>query len=162
MNPLDQLRDIHTPPPPGWWPPAPGWWLLAALALGAILLAGLWLWRRYRRRAYRRAARAELAALAARGEEYDIHALLTLVRRTARAGNVESAWPALPATTLLARLDHGCGNRLRDALQAEGTTLDELAAQQYRPQASNSLAEGAALHHCCAWWIDHHRKEDLS
>ena len=37
MNPNDQtilqLRDIHLPPPPGWWPPAPGWWIVSALLL---------------------------------------------------------------------------------------------------------------------------------
>lgn len=35
-DPLQQLRDIHVPEPPGWWPPAPGWWLLAMLALVAL------------------------------------------------------------------------------------------------------------------------------
>jgi hypothetical protein len=32
---LQQLRDIHLPPPPGWWPPAPGWWLVGLLAAAA-------------------------------------------------------------------------------------------------------------------------------
>jgi hypothetical protein len=35
-DPLQQLRDIHLPPEPGWWPPAPGWWLLTLLALAAL------------------------------------------------------------------------------------------------------------------------------
>lgn len=33
---IPALRDIHLPPPPGWWPPAPGWWMLAALLLFAM------------------------------------------------------------------------------------------------------------------------------
>ncbi|MBS0570271.1 MAG: DUF4381 family protein [Proteobacteria bacterium] len=33
------LRDIHLPPPPGWWPPAPGWWMLLAIALAACAFA---------------------------------------------------------------------------------------------------------------------------
>lgn len=161
MNPLDQLRDIHQPPAPPWWPPGPGWWLLAALILCALLGAGWWCYRHYRRQAYRRAARAELALLAARGEEYDIHALLALVRRTARAGNSDSPWPALPATALLERIDRRCAGRLQQALQAEGTSLDDLAQAQYRPSSGGQLARGSALHHWCAWWIRHHREEDL-
>ncbi len=39
MNPATgpELRDIHLPPPPGWWPPAPGWWIVAALVLLAAI-----------------------------------------------------------------------------------------------------------------------------
>lgn len=38
-DPLQQLRALHTPEPPGWWPPAPGWWVFAALlALFVALL----------------------------------------------------------------------------------------------------------------------------
>ena len=41
MNPAagPTLRDIHLPPPPGWWPPAPGWWLLAILIVLCCILA---------------------------------------------------------------------------------------------------------------------------
>jgi len=56
------LRDIHLPPPPGWWPPAPGWWLLAGL-LAALPLLLLLLWRRFRRLRYRRQALSRLATL---------------------------------------------------------------------------------------------------
>ncbi|MHB8447869.1 MAG: DUF4381 domain-containing protein [Rudaea sp.] len=46
------LRDIHLPPPPGWWPPAPGWWILAAIAmcLGVAALYKLHKMRMRRRR----------------------------------------------------------------------------------------------------------------
>ena len=37
MDPLAELRDIVTPPPPSAWPWAPGWWIL--LTLGLLLLA---------------------------------------------------------------------------------------------------------------------------
>lgn len=49
-DPLQQLRDIHVPEPPGWWPPAPGWWLLAL----AVLAAAVWLLWRQRLAARRR------------------------------------------------------------------------------------------------------------
>jgi len=46
---LSGLKDIHLPPPVGWWPPAPGWWLLAAL--GLLVLYSAWrIWRKRRRR----------------------------------------------------------------------------------------------------------------
>ena len=58
-DPLAQLRAIHLPADISGWPPAIGWWLLALLVL--LLAAALW-WcrRRYRARAYRRAAQREL------------------------------------------------------------------------------------------------------
>ena len=57
------LRDLHLPPPPGWWPPAPGWWLLILLATVLVLL-GFLLWRRTQRLRYRRAALHQLTRLA--------------------------------------------------------------------------------------------------
>ncbi len=60
------LQDIHLPTAPGFWPPAPGWWALAAFVLLLMLLAGLRLRRRWRRRAWRRHLAVELAAIDAR------------------------------------------------------------------------------------------------
>ena len=57
---IDDLRDIHLPPPPGLWPPAPGWWLV--LAIGAIV--ALLLVRRHQRRRPLQCAVRELDTLA--------------------------------------------------------------------------------------------------
>ena len=59
---LQGLRDIHLPAPVPLWPPAPGWWLLALLMV-LLLVATVWLWKRHRRTAYRRAAFKELQHL---------------------------------------------------------------------------------------------------
>jgi len=64
-DPLAQLHPLRDPLPIGWWPPAPGWWLLAALLLALLLALAWYLLRRYRARAYRRVALAQLARLQA-------------------------------------------------------------------------------------------------
>ena len=54
------LRDIHLPPPPGWWPPAPGWWVLAAIC---ILCLGAAMWRLRQARITRQRQQAILREL---------------------------------------------------------------------------------------------------
>jgi hypothetical protein len=41
-DPLEQLRDIHTPDPISWWPLAPGWWILLFISLVSIYLLVKW------------------------------------------------------------------------------------------------------------------------
>ena len=88
MDALQQLRDLHLPPPPDWWPPAPGWWLLMFMT-GATVIWLIWRYRlrRQRRRPYRY-ARGELARLAG----------------DCRAGRLDSAAFAEAANGLLKRL----------------------------------------------------------
>ncbi len=103
------LRDIHLPPPPGYWPPAPGWWLLLALGLAIAALAW-WHHRRGRGRRLhlRRVAAEELARLRAEHAAHrdgarlarDLSILmrrvaLTLLPRTEAAGLHGDAWLAL-------------------------------------------------------------------
>ncbi|MBS0439778.1 MAG: DUF4381 domain-containing protein [Proteobacteria bacterium] len=54
------LRDIHLPPPPGWWPPAPGWWMVAAMAIGLGIFALYKLHKLRKRRRHERAVLREL------------------------------------------------------------------------------------------------------
>ena len=72
MNPqvLSELRDIHLPPPAGWWPPAPGWWILA----GSVLLLGWLFWRfRLRRRRRGKVAKEALTRLEEIRREFEVH-----------------------------------------------------------------------------------------
>lgn len=66
MDPLAQLRDIHTPEAIGLWPPAPGWWLLALLVAGGLIALIIWRLLRHRRLAYKREALAEWQHIHAR------------------------------------------------------------------------------------------------
>lgn len=45
---LQQLSDIKTLEPVGWWPPAPGWWVLAFLLVLALSL-GIYFWLQHRK-----------------------------------------------------------------------------------------------------------------
>ena len=80
MNPEDiPLRDLHLPPPVGWWPPAPGWWLLMAVAAAGLLWFAWRAFREWRRAAARRIALSELKRLA--GEYERDGDLVTLAKR---------------------------------------------------------------------------------
>lgn len=108
-DPLQQLRDIHVPQPPGWWPPAPGWWLLAMLLAAGVL----WLvWRarsaERRRRPIRRARRLY-------GEIYDAY----------RGGQITAREYLDRSNEVLKRvLIHGLGER--EARRATGEAWLEL------------------------------------
>jgi hypothetical protein len=59
MNPLQDLKDISTPPAIEFWPPAYGWWLLVLLVVIGICLLTIWLVKvRKVRRAKRQALRS--------------------------------------------------------------------------------------------------------
>ena len=85
---LDQLADITEPPPVSMLPATPAWAVLGLVLLAALALAARG-WHRHRARtAWRRAALAELRALAPGLERSDPAALAglqTLLRRVALA-----------------------------------------------------------------------------
>lgn len=87
------LRDIHLPPPPGWWPPAPGWWLLAAVAIAISICIFVYARRKLRHRRYRRAVLAELEHCIgeARGDSSALAAALSrFLRRVSRQTSPEA------------------------------------------------------------------------
>lgn len=63
MDPLAELRDIVTPPPPSAWPWAPGWWILLTLGLLLLGTSIWWFWRWRQRGRPRRLALKQLAQL---------------------------------------------------------------------------------------------------
>lgn len=77
------LRDIHQPPPPGWWPPAPGWWILAAIVL-AIGMAAVWFAARRKRRQRAIVALFDETIEQAQTSTARVAAMSELLRRAAR------------------------------------------------------------------------------
>ncbi len=105
-DPLARMQGIDLPPAIPAWPPAPGWWVLGAALLG--LTALLW-WRQRRRHALRRAALAELDAIAAAHPAGDdrplVQALSRLLRRLALARHPRARVAGLQGEAWLAFLD---------------------------------------------------------
>lgn len=87
------LKDIYLPPAPGIWPLAPGWWAVLVLACLVGFVGGRWLWRRYRRRVYRRQLDTLFVrALATTVEPSARLAIVSqLLRRAARAASGDAA-----------------------------------------------------------------------
>ncbi|MCF6236844.1 MAG: DUF4381 domain-containing protein [Gammaproteobacteria bacterium] len=89
MNELENLRDIHSPPPVSFWPPAPGWWILALLIILGIVGGWLfYLWQK--KRALQKTALIELNQLQqslSDGQDLSIFSaqISTLLRRIALA-----------------------------------------------------------------------------
>lgn len=108
---IAQLRDIQAPDVSGL--PAPGWWILA----GAVLLVAVALFfvaRRYKRRAWQREARAELARLRSQMGTVRVSDSLSgvsrLVRRVALAARPREDVASLQGDAWLTVLDDIGGN----------------------------------------------------
>lgn len=141
------LRDIHVPPV-SWWPPAIGWWLLAILVL-IVIVTGVLLFTRYRRRLHpRRAARRELEMLAERfGRDRDTHALAAglskLLRRIALL--VEPAAATRDAMEWRAFLAHHAPGAFDDA---------QLATLLEAPYRAHAAFDAEALLAAARTWCD--------
>ncbi len=116
-DPLAGLRDIHLPPPPGWWPPAPGWWVLAvllALALGWIGWRAFRAWHR-RRRLRRVLVRLDALARSAPDDCALVTGVAELLRRVALGRYPREQVAGLSGEAWLRFLDdHGGGGRFRE------------------------------------------------
>ena len=87
LDPLNQLKDVHTPDAIGWWPPAPGWWMVAILLIGIVTALCYFLGKRHRHLAYKREAQTELERIQSHFQQQaDAHTVLRdlseLLKRT--------------------------------------------------------------------------------
>ncbi len=156
MDPLAQLRDIHTPEPVGWWPLAWGWWLLIALLLGAAALCLWLLWRRRRANRYRRQALLELDVLGRHFRHHGDRArylqdLSVLLRRTALSAAPREAVASLQGEQWLAWLDATLGPQQRGFREGPGQCLLQ------GPYQRDPELDAPALERLISRWIREHR-----
>lgn len=157
FNPAElPLRDYHLPPPVSWWPPAPGWWGLGLLSL-LLLTALVFFYARWRRQAWRRAARHQLTAIGlAYGEHGDDHRLARelskLIRRVCLTRFPERSGSDLHGHAWLEHLDSLTGRKKRAASRVFAEHGGrELLRAAYDPGAE---IDGQGLVLTCRQWLD--------
>ncbi|SLN37605.1 hypothetical protein PSA7680_01821 [Pseudoruegeria aquimaris] len=144
---IDTLNDV-APPAPISMLPQTGGWIVAAVAAAALLAwLALRLRRRRRAEAYRRAARAEFAALA----PADLAGAEVLLRRTAIAAYGRARVAGLQGEAWLAFLEETCPGA---GFRSEAGRA--LAAAPYAPDATGHADAARAL---AGHWITGHRRE---
>lgn len=154
IDPLAQLRDIHSPPPVGWWPPAPGWWLMAAFFVIASIAGGVWLWRHYHQRRYRRLALQQLHALyrehqAQPDNSHFADAINRLLKQCALAAFPRSNIAALSGAEWLDFLDRH--------LRKPRFTDPDLRALANLYQPTSPAIAPDTLRDAAEYWIRRHR-----
>jgi hypothetical protein len=147
-DPLARLVDVVVPPEPSLWPQTPASLILIALVVIGAVVAAVWLVRRHRRNAYRRAALAELAAMDPR-HPHAAAALAALIRRTALAAFPREVVTPLQGAAWLAFLDRSYGGTA-----FSGGAGRVLADAPYRPNAEPG--DPAALAALVRQWIRRH------
>lgn len=150
---LPALRDIHLPPPVGWWPPAPGWWLLALLLIATAALLVRWL-RQHRRAGYRRAALSTATAIFHQWQldgDDDVYreAALQLLKQAAVAAYGRHTVASLSGAAWFEFLDSKVSAPLFCRPPLSGW------AERYRPDAVQPSP--AAIHPVLVKWLRRHR-----
>lgn len=144
---LDQIEDIVTPAPVSMAPATPAW-AIVAIAVVAALAVALWAWRRHRHAtAWRRAALADLRALAPgleAGDPAALAALQTLLRRVALVSADRAEVAALSG--------EAWARYLADTGAGFGPLGPDLARAPYRPVAGY---DGRAALAAARAWIGH-------
>lgn len=156
QDPLTQLRDIHLPEAVGLWPLATGWWLLLVLFMLLLTLLLRHLWRRMRRRRYRKLAVGALAAHY-QGFQQDgdkaayISASQEILRRAAlqRYRDKRALIAPLSGRAWISFLDSCIDKPIFSA--TFGDALDDAHYQRSTP------IEPAELHRSARYWLRNHR-----
>ena len=140
---LANLRDILEPEPVTWWPLAVGWWFLIALLLLTLTAMVIWWTRRWRARAYRRQALAELNDLQTPLE------IAQLLKRTALDVTSREDVAALCGPAWIQWLEKTGGQAVPESVARQ---LGEGTYDGTTVSSSGELREFAVA------WIEHHQE----
>ena len=151
-DPLAALRDIHAPPPPGFWPPAPGLIAAACIVLvagtAAAIAAARW-WRagRPRREALARLRHLRRLHRAGVSETEIAMELSTLMRRVALARGSREELAGLTGSQWIEWIE--------STPRARGVTLDSTVrdALLVAPYARRCRFDTAHALSVCERWI---------
>jgi len=142
---LNNLHDIHTPPPVPWWPLAPGWWIAAGLVV--VLGALLWWWL-HRAAPWRKQALNELQQLEtmlATEPGVAVASVSVIVRRVALTVRDPVTVAALTGDAWLEFLDDAAN--MQEFTQGAGRALASA------PDARAETADAAALLQLAQRWV---------
>jgi hypothetical protein len=154
VNPQDPLAALHPlrePLPIDWWPLAPGWWILLVLLAVALLIFAWILLRRYKTRAYRREALAQLESLRTRyRQSQDANAYLAAANALLKSASLI----AYPRRDVAASSGSAWLAFLNQGLDATDHFPEEFVNGAYRKSAL--AIDVDQLHSTAANWIRRH------
>lgn len=146
---LELLEPVVYPDSVSLWPATAGWFVLLIWLLGLIVIGVVRWRRRWLANAYRRAARAEIAALRSADESAEMRAaaIASIVKRTALAAYPRSEVAHLAGSDWETFLERSCR---RDPQVVAAAPL--LARAAYLPDPDPDAIAEPALR-----WIEKHR-----
>jgi hypothetical protein len=147
---LSHLADIVLPAPISWWPPALGWWIAGAALLVALAILARHAHAQHRRNAYRRAAIAELSAIASMADGASLTAVSAILKRAALVAYPRRAVASLTGAAWLSFLDKSAGTDAFTKGPARGLENGIVEAP---------FADGEAIRKAARHWIARHGPE---
>jgi Domain of unknown function (DUF4381) len=147
---LANLRDIMVPPAVPFWPPAPGIWIIGAALLAMLAIAAWRGMKRYRTNAYRRAAAAELDAIAANPTVDQVSAIIK------RAALVAYPWSEVAS---LSGAAWAAFVTARSGREGEAPTMRRLLSNACDPHQQPNAADLRSLIDEAKRWVFTHPAE---
>ena len=151
MNPLEQLKDIHTAEQVAWWPLSWGWWVLAGLI---ILSLGSLLYLSFRRFQFNKPKRVALLTLAAVDLEdenciNDVNSIMKRVTLAYFAPHNSAALHGEAWATFLVSLVKN--EKKKTSMIETITTMQNLRFQPLAP----SMDDRVRFKHVATEWLRH-------
>lgn len=150
MNPLQNLKDIHTPNPIENWPPAYGWWLLSLLVIITLSLLVIWIIKARKKRLAKRQALRALAQVDTNSIQAVSYLNQTLKRVAIRyfpEQNIQQLFGQKWQDFLITTLPDKKARRLEDAFNGMQQAL-------YQQQSADTV-DVNKYQQACETWVKH-------